>query len=188
MASLISSLPGARRVARYALLLLLAGLCLGMGKKPLITVRFYAEANKLDSKSFARPIQFKTPPREGYIQSVPAVHEKNIKAIFPFPAADGSWGCAFILDNSGRINLEVVSTERRGTFLVAFIGTKGGVHQAVELLIDKPIRDGLISIPNGLTELEIAAMRKAWPVLGEDKKKKKKEKPVPDAAAAPALG
>jgi hypothetical protein len=155
------------------LLALLASAFLGMGNKPVITVRFYAEAKQQDTERFARPITFSHPPREAYIENMPTVHERQIKAVYPFQAKDGSWGCAFALDHSGRLALEVVSTERRGSTLVALVSTKAGVHQAVELLIDKPIRDGIISIPTGLTELEIAAITKSWPVLGQKKKKKR---------------
>jgi hypothetical protein len=172
MASLFALPTAARKTLFLLLCALIAGAFLGMAKKPVITVRFFAEANKLDSERFAKPLTFRNPPREGYIETVPTIHERYIRAVYPFQAKDGTWGCAFKLDNSGRINLEVVSTERRGTVLVAFVGTKLGVHQVVELLIDKPIRDGIISIPNGLTELEIAAITKEWPVIGQTKKKK----------------
>ncbi len=171
MASLFASLPVPRKTPLLLLCAVLACLFTGMAKKPTITVRFFAEANKLDSERFAKPLTFRNPPREGYIENVPTLHEKFIKAVYPFQASDGTWGCAFQLDNSGRINLEVVSTERRGTSLVAFVGTKLGAHQVVELLIDKPIRDGIISIPHGLTELEVAAITKEWPVIGQKKKR-----------------
>lgn len=172
MASLFSRTRPVRTILLGLLPALLAGLFLGMAKKPEITVRFYAEANRLDTDRFAKPFTFRNPEREGYVENIPTIHERFIKAVYPFQAPDGTWGCAFQLDNSGRLNLEVVSTERRGTMLVAFIGTKNGVHQAAELLIDKPIRDGIISIPSRLTELEIAALTKTWPVLGQTKKKK----------------
>src|SRR6478735_2064954 len=104
MASLFSTFPRAGKIARSFLLLLLPWLCLGMASKPVITVRFYAEANKADTDRFARPLTFKNPPREGYVESVPTIHERHVKAVFPFPADDGTSGCAFLLDNSGRIN------------------------------------------------------------------------------------
>ena len=173
MASHTSSLPHARRIAQHLLLALLGWAGLGMGHKPVVSVRFYAEGQKLDGNSFSKPITFRHPTREGYIESMPSIYEKMIKAVYPFQAANGTWGCTFILDNSGRLNLEVVSTERRGSTLVAFVGTKTGTHQVVELQIDKPIRDGIISIPSGLTELEISAISSSWPVLGQQKKKKK---------------
>ncbi len=171
MASHFAFLPSPRKTL-LLLCAVLAALFTGMAKKPTITVRFFAEANKLDTERFAKPLTFRNPPREGYIENVPTLHEKFIKAVYPFQASDGTWGCAFQLTNSGRINLEVVSTERRGTTLVAFVGTKLGAHQVVELLIDKPIRDGIISIPHGLTELQIAAITKEWPVMGQQKRKK----------------
>jgi len=171
MASLLSLFRSAGKPAACLLCGLLALGFLGMGNKPQITVRFFAEAVEQDTARFAQPITFRTPPREGYIERIPSVHEKHIKSVYPFQAADGSWGCAFQLDANGRLALEVVSTERRGTYLVAFVGTKTGVHQVVELLIDKPIKDGIISIPSDLTELEIAALTKAWPIIGAKRKK-----------------
>lgn len=149
---------------------LLPLLLLGMASKATIQVRFFAEAKMQDTEKFARPIQFRNPPREGYIQRIPTIHEGQIKSIYPFQATDGTWGCAFILDNDGRINLEVASTERRGSYLVAFVSTKKGTHQVVELLVDKVIRDGIISIPNGLTELEIVGLTKAFKIAGQKKK------------------
>jgi len=146
---------------------------LGMGDKPPVTVRFFLEANAHDTDRFAEPIKLLNPPRETYIEKVPTISERMVKAIYPFQAANGTWGCAFKLDESGRISLETVSTERRGTAMVAFIGTKTGTHQVVDLLIDKPIRDAVISIPYGLTELEIAALAKEFPVLGQKKKQRK---------------
>ena len=158
-----------------SLCLLLAGLVpfvLGMARKPEISVRFFAEANAQDTDKFATPIALKNPPRAAYIEKVSAVNEKMIKAIYPFQAKDGTWGCAFTLNDSGKMNLEVVSTEHRGSSIVVFVGTKTGTHQVIDMLIDKPIRDGIVSIPSGLTELEIAAFTKEFPVLGQQKQKK----------------
>src|SRR5687767_13402755 len=106
-------------------LLAASSLCfLGMAKKESpITVRFHAEANAHDTEKFAAPVPFKNPPRQGFIERVSVISERQIKAIYPFEAPDGSWGCAFMLDNRGRLALEVVSTQRRGSSLVAFIAT-----------------------------------------------------------------
>lgn len=158
------------KTARHILCAVLALALLGMGRKPEITVRFFAEANANDTEKFATPLTFKNPPREAFIEKSSVINERMIKAVYPFQAKDGSWGCAFKLDESGRINLEVVSTERRGSSIVAFLGTKSGTHQVIDMLIDKPIRDGIISIPSGMTELEITAMTKAFPVLGQKKR------------------
>ncbi|MCE9610439.1 MAG: hypothetical protein K8R23_09625 [Chthoniobacter sp.] len=144
---------------------LLALACLGMARKQVITVRFYAEANARDGEPFSKPVKFQNPPREAFIERVPSINERSIKSMYPFPAADGTWGAAFLLDNKGRIDLEVLSTEKRGSSLVVFVVTKTGVHQVIDMLIDKPVRDGIISIPRGLTELEIQTLSKEYPVM-----------------------
>jgi hypothetical protein len=129
-------------------------------------VRFFAEANSRDGSSFATPFKATNPPRDIYLQKIPAIHEGQINEIFPFRASDGTWGCAFKLDNDGRINLEVVSTERRGKALVGFIGTVRGNHPAVEMIIDQTVRDGIITIPRGLTDLEMAMLGKQFKRFG----------------------
>jgi hypothetical protein len=147
--------------------------CLGFGRKqPLITVRFFAEANKADTDRFASPVEFRNPPRQAYVEKIPTIHERHIKAVYPFPAPDGSMGCAFQLDASGRLNLFAVSTERRGTSIVAFVSTKGGTHQVIDMIVDRTVNDGIITIQSGLTDLEIAAIIKEWPVIGEKGKRK----------------
>lgn len=152
---------------RLILPLLALSFVAGAKKNPEITVRFHAEANRLDGERFATPAQLKFPPRQAHIQRVPTISERQIKGIFPFQAPDGSWGCAFKLDASGRLALEVLSTERRGSSIVAFVGTKSGTHQVIDMQIDKVITDGIITIQHGLTELEVAALRKAFTTLGQ---------------------
>lgn len=138
-----------------------------MAERPkTISVRFYAEANARDGRSFSTPIKLGNPPHDAFLERIPAIHERQIQAIYPFAAPDGTWGCAFKLDHEGRINLEVVSTERRGTLLVGFIATKAGSHRLTEMLIDRPVTDGIISVPRGFTGLEISALSKEFRVLG----------------------
>ncbi len=152
--------------------IVLALACLGMSRKQAVTVRFYAEANAHDGASFSRQITVGTPPRQIYIEQIPSINEHNLKAFYPFQASDGSWGAYFQLDQKGRIDLEVVSTERRGTTMVAYIGTAKGVHQVIDMMVDKPIRDGIIAIPRGMTEMEVAALTQEYPVMGQMKKKR----------------
>lgn len=148
----------------------LALACLGMGRAPKVTVRFYAEANSRDTEAFAKPVTFKNPPRDAFIEKVPSINERSIRTMYPFQVADGSWGAAFLLDDKGRIDLEVVSTQRRGSSMVVFVVTKKGIHQVVDMVIDKPVRDGIITIPNGLTELEVRALSKEYKLMGPQKK------------------
>ncbi len=160
------------RTAPLFLLALALG-SLGFAKKPNITVRFHIEANERDGQPFAMPVKFHNPPRDGFMTQIPSISERNIEAIFPFAAPDGTIGCAFKLDNFGRTALEEMSLSNRGASVVAFVGTKNGTHQVIDMVVDKVIRDGIISIPSGLTQLEIMAMEKEFKVMGQVGKKKK---------------
>jgi hypothetical protein len=145
----------------------LAALCfLGFGRKEFpITVRFHAEARGVEAGRFSSPVELRHPPRSALVEKIPTIHERHIKAVYPFAAADGTSGCAFELDASGRLALDVVSTEKRGSSLVAFVATKAGTHQVIDMVIDRTVKDGIITIQHGLTDLEIAAITKQWPVM-----------------------
>jgi hypothetical protein len=136
--------------------------CHGMSRKPIVTVRFHTEANARDGETFATPVDLRYQRRAAYMNRVPDFSEKQIKDILPFDAGDGTWGCMFRLDTQGRIRLESLSSEKRGSALVVFIGTKEGQHQVVDLLIDRPVTDGVITVPRGLTPLEVVALRKEF--------------------------
>ena len=160
------------RIALLSLLALTAG-CASFAKKPNITVRIHAEANERDGQPFAMPVTFHNPERKGAATQIPAITERNIESIFPFLAPDGSSGCAFKLDNFGRTALEEMSLSNRGASVVVFVGTKTGTHQVIDMVIDKVIRDGIISIPRGLTDMEIAALEKEFKIMGQAGKRKK---------------
>jgi len=141
-------------------------------KKPQVSVRFHAEANARDGEPFAMPIKFQNPARDGFVERVPSISERDIKAVYPVPATDGTFGCAFQLDQHGRIGLQTLSTQRRGASLVVFVNTKSGMHQVIDMIIDKPITDGIVYIPRGLTQLEIAALQKKFRTMGAAAKRK----------------
>ncbi len=142
----------------FAVLLFSAG-----ARKPVILLRFHAEANAQDTSVFANAAQLHYPtPRKAFLEKLPSITEGDVKMIFPFQAADGTYGCAFKLDQTGRLHLEVLSTERRGSSLVLFLQTKAYTHQVLDLVIDKAITDGIIFIPRGFTEAEIDDMKKCF--------------------------
>lgn len=161
------------RIAPLLLVALAPG-GLGFAKKPPVTVRFHVEANARDGQPFAMPATFHNPERKGFVAQIPVVSERNIDAIFPFPGSDGTMGCAFKLDNFGRTALEEMSLSNRGASVIAFVGTKTGTHQVIDMVIDKVIRDGIISIPRGLTPLEIAVLQKEFKTMGQTAKRNKK--------------
>jgi hypothetical protein len=174
MASLAAKFSPVMKTKIYLLCVLLVcgPAAFGMGSKPPVAVRFFVEANAHDTEKFSSPVHLLNPPRDAYVEGIPALNENMIKAIYPFKAPNGTWGCSFKFDEQGRIALELLSTERRGTSLVAMLSTKAHTRMVIDMLIDKPIADGIISIPYGLTELEIAVLSKEFPIIGQNKKKK----------------
>lgn len=136
-------------------LLLLTGFA---SKRPEVTVRFYAEANSRDSESFSTPLQLQNPPRQIFVQKIPAVSERDIEAIYPYRASDGTLGCAFKLDIGGTAKLDSVSVEKRGTSLIAVMNGR----QVLDMLIDRRVSDGIITISHGLTEDETKMLMKKF--------------------------
>ena len=96
---------------------------------------------------------------------MPSITEREISGIFPFPASDGTMGCAFKLDDHGRVWLDTLSIEKKGMALVAMVNGR----IVCDMLIDKRVADGIISIPNGLTNEDITILKKKFKVIGTGK-------------------
>ena len=152
---------------RFLPLILLAVFSIAAGKKvPNVTVRFHTETNEHDTSSFAAPVTLKYPPRQVFIDKLPAISEREIAAIYPFQAADGTFGCAFKLDDHGTIELDTLSVEKRGTSLVAVVNGR----QVTDMQIDRRVSDGVLTIASGLTPLEIALLQRKYRQLGAPRK------------------
>ena len=168
------------RFARF-LLPLLALSFLAAAHKPKLTIRFHIEANPNSGSSFAIEAPVPGASRPISISKIADISENDVAAIFPFPAEDGSMGCALKLDNHGRLTLISISQEYRGTLLLGFVNGRA----VTAMLIDRRVTDGVITIPRGLTPEEIGLMKKAFPTLGEKKDKKKEAEA--SAGSAPAI-
>ena len=87
-------------------------------------------------------------------------------AFSPYPAQDGTYGALFQLDDHGRVILDTLSIEHRGSFLFVFINGR----MITELQIDRRVSDGKIYIPSGLTAADVEIMKKQWHSPGERKR------------------
>lgn len=143
-------------------LLLLALFCSAGAKKsqPLV-VAFFTESREHNTSAFAAPVTLHHPPRQAFIEKIPSINQNDVAAIFPFPAADGSMGCAFKLNTHGTFALETLSMSRRGTSLVAFVNGR----QVIDMLIDQRVSDGIITIPRGLTPQDLTVLQKKYRTL-----------------------
>jgi hypothetical protein len=153
-------------------------------KPPAFTVRFYAETTGQDTDRFSQPVALKNPPRQAFVEKTPTISERQIAGVYTYPAPDGTFAAVFKLDGDGRIALESVTTQKRGRALVGYVGTKKGSHQVTDMVIDRPVLDGIIVIQSGLTALEVESLKKEFkPVLPKgatpEPKPKKKGKKMP---------
>ena len=154
---------------RLLLLPVLALSLLAFAKKqPPVVVRFHTQTNKEDTEQFSFNVSLQNPPRQVYFQKIPFLSELDVVAIYPFQAQDGTMGCAFKFDSHGTLELDTQSIMRRGTDVVGYINGR----MVCDLLIDKRVSDGVLTVPNGLTPLEIAALQKRFHTLGDPKSKK----------------
>jgi hypothetical protein len=180
--------PPLRRRLSGCLLLLLALSLPGdrlsaAGRKhrdPTIFVRFHVEVTQSDP-TFATKVVAGDPPRELTVEKLPSISERDIASFYPYKASDGTYSAVFQLDAHGRLILQTLSEESRGMSLVAAVNGR----PVTLLAIDKPITDGVIFIPRGLTEENIKELGASFDIIGKDYNPKKTKKPAAGAAESP---
>lgn len=136
-------------------------------KQPRCTLRLHCEANPHDGNLFATQLVSKFTGRPVVIEKTATITESDVVAFYPIAAGDGSFGALFQLDDHGRLALDMLSVERRGSNLFVFVNGR----PITELQIDRRISDGKIYVPSGLTSGDIAAMQKQWRLIGEKRSK-----------------
>jgi hypothetical protein len=151
-------------------------------RDPSIFIRFHVEVTRSDP-TFATEITAGDPPRKIIVEKLASLSERDINSFYPYKAADGTFSAAIQLDEHGRVTLETLSEESRGKALVAAVN---GRPIAV-LTIDKPVTDGIIFIPRGLTEADIRQMGESYDIMGKDYSAKKNKPKTPPATPPPLL-
>jgi hypothetical protein len=148
-----------------ALALLLA-LPSGVAKDRHCMFRLHAEANPRDTAVFATSVPAQFSGKEIAIERMPRISERDVAAFYPYSAGNGTSGALLQLDDHGRIALDALSIERRGSLLFAFINGR----PITELEIDKRVADGKIYIASGLTAADVESMKKDWRLIGQRKR------------------
>lgn len=152
---------------------LLAGmaalLCVAGAKKPVIDVRIHAEGTEAEAPTFAIPATMLN-GRPAFLQRMPLVTQSEIDAVYPFAAADGSQGVYLKLGAHGSRLLQQHSMSQQGKMLAVMLNGR----MVSNLLVDRPVNDGIVSIPRGLSQEDIALLTSVFPVLGQETAKKKR--------------
>jgi len=164
-----------------ALTLLVAGMTAAQAgssnkKKDVLAVRIHGEGGAEEGERFTVPVDL-LDGRRAALSIMPLLSEHDIKGVYPFHAADGSYGVYLRLDPHGANLLTQYSVERMGRNNVLAVMVNG--RQVTDVLVDKPVRDGIFCIPQGLTMVEAARFVNAFPVMGHEKEKAQKKKQAP---------
>ncbi|MEO8205073.1 MAG: hypothetical protein ABI615_02755 [Chthoniobacterales bacterium] len=152
-------------------LICVAGTKKSSPKTPPLTIRFHSEASAGDGEKFVQAALFMTTPHEGSIEVIPVISEREVVAFYPFPAKDnsGTMGAAFKLDGHGTALLEAFSVTHSRRRVLVMVNQR----QVVNLVVDRPIRDGIITIPSGISPAEIETMRGEYRIIGQKQDPKK---------------
>jgi len=148
---------------------LAALLCVAGAKKPVIDLRIHAQGSESEAPSFAIPAMLLN-GQPVFLQRMALITQSEVDAIYPFAAADGSQGVYLKLGPHGSRLLQQHTSTKKGEFLVVMLNGR----MVSNLLIDRPIDDGILSIPRGLSADDIAVMETVFPVVGQEGKKKKR--------------
>ena len=142
-------------------------------KKDVLSVRIHGEGGAEEGEKFTVPVVL-IDGRRAALSIMPLLSELDIKSVYPFRAADGSFGIYLRLDPHGANLLTQYSLERMGRNNVLAVMVNG--RQVTDVIVDKPVRDGLFCIPQGLTMIEAARFVNAYPVMGQENSKSQKKK------------
>jgi hypothetical protein len=137
------------------------------GKDQHCIFRVHAEANQNDTATFSSSVRALFSGKQVAIERMPRLSERDVVAFYPYSAGNGNYGALFQLDDHGRLGLDALSIEKRGSLLFVLINGR----PITELQIDRRVSDGRIYIPFGLTKADIELMKKDWRLIGQQRKR-----------------
>jgi len=150
---------------RWVILLpLLALLCVAGAKKPSkFHMSIHGEGNAGDGEKFVTQVVLRNGQRQTTISKLPLVTESDIARFYPFQAADGSQGTYLKLRPHSSKLVEQFTMSQKGKAIVVFVNGR----QVIDMVVTKPIQDGIITIPSGLSPLEIAQLTAKYDIIGQ---------------------
>jgi hypothetical protein len=137
------------------------------GKDRHCTFRVHAEANPNDTATFSSSVRALFSGKQVAIERMPRLSERDVVAFYPYSAGEANYGALFQLDDHGRLALDALSIERRGSLLFVLVNGR----PVTELQIDRRVSDGRIYIASGLTKADIELMKKDWRLIGQQRKR-----------------
>jgi hypothetical protein len=107
---------------------LLVALPVAFAKERHCIFRVHVQGNPQDTAVFSTSVRAQLSGKEVAIEKMPWISERDVIAFSPYPAANGTYGALFQLDEHGRVVLDTLSIERRG--LIFSYSSMGFNHRA----------------------------------------------------------
>lgn len=137
--------------------------CGAASKAPPVLVRFHVVASEQDREPFIMAARMSESSESINLLKMPVVTEHDISAFHPYPLPNGTYGATFVLEHHGTKVLENASRSHRGGTMVAVVNGRA----VAAMRIDRPVNDGLIVIPHGLTVPEVKLLGERFSLVGE---------------------
>ena len=133
---------------------------LSMGKSTGLTINWLSEGDEIDGpKMVRRDVEPGPDGKVHYFRITPMVTQRNIRAMKPMAAEDGTWGAMFLIDEDGWRSVQATSAMDSGKLLRVMVSGRPVEFQR----IFRPTADDhLICVWRGITEAEIGQFKKKY--------------------------
>lgn len=98
--------------------------------------------------------------QEKFFRMTPFLTHMDFDGFVPFRAEGGGFGAAFVLNRHGKVKLDQITTARQGSHILASIDMK----PADVMVVDRPVKDGVIVLWKGLGPEHIQYLEKGLKV------------------------
>jgi hypothetical protein len=132
-------------------------------KKVPFQLGLHVETTDRDSAVFSMPVDVLHPPMRVTVEKMSLLSQREVKAFYPVAETADGYGVYFQLDRFGTKSLETITTTHRGKFLVVIFNNR----PICRLYIDRPVRDGIIYIPTGISADELRTIGLKLPLINE---------------------
>lgn len=125
------------------------GICFAGNDRPAVAFRVHVQVNQVGDIEQVVPVRLFDPDEEILISRFSYLSENDVDNIRRY----GETGAILQFSITGRNKLEAITQRERGKIMVVFFN--GKVLLAAE--IDQPISNGMLLIPEGLSDAELKA-------------------------------
>jgi hypothetical protein len=132
---------------------LLVTSCANYNEKDPFFITLHMEGSAIDGEGMVFPEHVGYPPEIRHFRITPEVTQKQVVAYYPFRAEDGaSNGAVLVLSDPGQRRLFSATSMNQGKILLVKVDGRSVDY----LLVDQPVRDGMVLIAQGISDEVLA--------------------------------